>query len=157
MQRVQSATNCGTTTSGITSAHAESTYVIKKLFNCFKDHLCACREYRGLIDSETCYKGSPLRMQRVPGICLTIIGLMRITSAHAESTRVVAIQKRTMKDHLCACREYLPLSSRSTNLLGSPLRMQRVHNASVSREMEEGITSAHAESTFSITVVGRMS
>ncbi len=91
-------------------------------------------------------------MQRVRNEPTTKTPKSRITSAHAESTCAKRRSFRFLRDHLCACREYSGSPLYCPPCGGSPLRMQRVPYLLFLDTSQNGITSAHAESTMKLAM-----
>ena len=131
----------------ITSAHTESTVSYTVAWPFGRDYLCAYREYRLQISATNRAQGLPLRIQRVLVLKLGHINIIRITSAHTESTAGAHGWRHRSQDYLCAYREYFLSSKLWLNQWGLPLRIQRVPERSSRTDWWSGITSAHTEST----------
>ena len=131
----------------ITPAHAGTTLKLEKYQFFTKDHPCACRNNKVYISHRGMAEGSPLRMQEQLNSLCCCVYFIRITPAHAGTTKVTNLYSNRLKDHPCACRNNMMSTMCFNHEKGSPLRMQEQQAACTAIIDNKGITPAHAGTT----------
>ena len=108
----------------ITPAHAGKTGRIHAVEMVFRDHPRACGENRKLDSECQDCRGSPPRMRGKLNFSCSLLGVTRITPAHAGKTMLVWRPCRRDGDHPRACGENDFKLKSNRKEVGSPPRMR---------------------------------
>ncbi len=131
---------------GVTSARAESGRTEHARHGPPGGHLRACGERPSCQPTSTTAVGSPPRVRRAGLVVGTGLGDQGVTSARAESGRSAQPRSCRRWGHLRACGERLVAESVHEHDQGSPPRVRRAAQQVRPDPVEQGVTSARAES-----------